>query len=495
MADLDPRLADALPFEPKQQDAVLGHILSDKNFFVQVKDRIRGAWFLDGWGGKLYDSYVKFYSKYGHLPASDDEFLGWEDLFDLPPAERAKLKNTLLRCRNETANYSLDVLREGLTGWLQSRIYHQYVGESANLFNNRKFGDARKVLEKAVRELQDTYFEGIPALDYDPWRLVESIEHDTSKALTLGHPLLDRVMNPDCARGSLLPGDSTVLMAPTNVGKTTATIAVIAANILERKHCIVLTHEGRDRNLMEKVYQALIGVTPTQFRAMARSNELHLRNGLQAIYDLLKEYLTHIHIQKPGLTVEEVVSIIRSHQQRLKARTGHGYHICADDYPAILGSGGISNVRMEKHDRISYIYRYLVDLMGEEQIHGLFPIQTNRDGSKMNRQVGDYRNKKHLLTLEFVQAAYEATNSATNILTINRSPDDQAKHLITYLFCKSRSSETNVAVACRSAFHIGRAHWGSLPATMFRGTEGIDQLDSLLLEFPNQEIPFDRMHT
>lgn len=491
--ELDSKLAEGLPFEPKQQDALLGYVLKNPSFFMQIKDRVNGNWFLDGYVGKSYESYRKFYAKYGHIPASDDEFFGWEDLLLLAPLERQKVKNAVLRGRNETTNYSLDVLREGLTGWLQSRIYHQYVSESANLFNNRKFGEAQALLGKAVRELQNIHFDGAPPADYsDPRALVNQIMADTNNALTLGHPMLDRALNPDCAKGSLLLGDSTVLMSPTNIGKTSAMISVLAANLMDNQPSLFVHHEGRLADLMEKLWINMLDITKAQFRQLAMSNDPADIATIQMIAKLITKNLTHIDMQRPGLTVEEVVSTIRTHNERLKNDRGHGFRLLVDDYPALLNTDSSNNVRMERRQRDAYVYRYLVDYAGAEKMHGLYAIQTNREGSKVNKRIGEHKNKRQLLTLEYVQETYEVTNSATNLITLNRSPQDAIQEIVTFLICKSRSSETNVAVVCKSNYRHGRTHHPAMPATFFRGTDGIDHLDSLLLEYAGREIPFDR---
>jgi hypothetical protein len=490
--ELNNSLVDGLPFEPKQQDALLGFALIDLNFFLQIKDRVQANWFVDGWAGKAYDAYCKFFVQFGHLPKSDDELFLFEEVFKLPPMERTKLKAAVLKARNETNNYSLDVLQSGLTGWLQSRIYHKYVSQSATLFNNRKFTEAKSVLAEAVKELQEISFEGKPPADFsNPAALVQEILLDVGNAMTLGHPVLDRILNPDCPKGSLLPGDATCLLAPTNIGKTTAKVTIACANLWAGKSVIFITHEGRKHDLMEKIWQCMLGVTKQQFRQLALSPDATQQALMAQVAQILQRQLLYIDYQKPGSTVEEVVSMVRQHQQRRKAKTGSGFDMFLNDYPAILGAEGLKNLRTERRHKDAYVYRYLVDYAGDQKMHGLYSIQTNREGSKKNRKVGEYHNKNMLVTLEDVQEAYEVTNSATNLITVNRSPQDQGRDIITYLLCKSRSSETNIAVTCRSNFRIARTHDASLPAMWFRGTDSLDQLDSLLSEYNNKEVPFN----
>ena len=490
--DLKSELADSLPFEPKQQDALFGYILVDKNFFAQVKDRIKANWFVDAWTGKAYDAYLKFHETYGHEPKSDDELFLSEALFVLSPLEKNKVKAAILRGRQETTNYSLDVLSGGLTGWLQSRVYHQYVSQSATLFNSRKFTEAKNVLATAVKELQEISFEGKPPADFsNPRALVQTILAQSENALTFGHPVFDRVLAPDCKKGSMLPGDSTVFLAPTNIGKTTTKITVAVSNLLAGKSVIFMSHEGRKSDIMEKIWQCVLRATKSQFRALSLSDDPAVVAQLTAIAKLINDNLVYIDYQKPGSTVEEVVSVVRQHQHRRKAMTGKGFDLMMNDYPAILGADSLKNLRTERRHKDAYVYRYMVDYAGEQEMHGLFSIQTNRDGSKKNKRTGDYHAKKALIRLEDVQEAYEVTNSATNLITLNRSPEDQSDNLITFLIDKSRSSETDIAVTCKSNFACARSHDPELPAIWYRGSASVDQIPTLLLQYNGGEVPWN----
>lgn len=488
--ELDQKLVEGLPFDPRQQDAILGYIVTDLNFFLQVKDRVEANWFVDGWAGKTYDAYVKFFKTFGHCPKSDDEFFLSEEIFKLQPLERAKIKSSLLKARNETQAFSLDVLQAGLTGWLQARVYHKFVSHSATLFNNRKFVESKAVLTEAVRELNEISFEGKPPADFsNPRQMVQEIQLNMAGALTLGHSVLDKAMNADCPKGSLIQGDATILLAPTNIGKTTAKVSVIAANLWAGRSVIFVTHEGRKLDLMEKIWCCMLNLTKQEFRNLTMSDDPAHLALLRQVAEIINRNLLYIDYQKPGSTVEEVVSMVRQHQQRRKAKFGSGFDMFANDYPAILGTETSKGVRMERRAKDAYVYRYLVDYAGDQMMHGLYSIQTNREGSKKNKRTGEYANKKQLVQLEDVQEAYEVTNSATNLITINRTPEDQGRNIITFMFCKSRSAEVNVAVTCRSDFKRSRTHWANLAATWYRGTDQLDQLDSLLSEYNNREVP------
>jgi hypothetical protein len=255
---------------------------------------------------------------------------------------------------------------------------------------------------------------------------------------------------------------------------------------------LFIHHEGRGLDIQEKLWQSMLDMNKAQFRQLAMSSDPADIGTMQMIAKLITKNLVQIDMQRPGMTVEEVISTARTHNERLKNERGHGFRLFVDDYPAILNTDSTNNVRMERRQKDAYVYRYFVDYAGAEKMHALLAIQTNREGSKVNKRMGEHKNKRQLLTLEYVQEAYEVTNSATNIITLNRSPQDIVQDLVTFLICKSRSSETNVAITCRSNYRHARTHHASWPAMSFRGTDGLDHLDTLLLEYAGREVPFDR---
>ena len=290
--------------------------------------------------------------------------------------------------------------------------------------------------------------------------------------------------------GFTIDGDSRFVLGDFTVThNTTCKISIIAANLWAGRSIIFITHEGRKLDVMEKIWCCMLNLTKGEFRALSFSDDPAHLALLKQVASIINQNLLYIDYQKPGSTAEEVISMTRQHQQRRKAKYGKGYDMFANDYPAILGAEGLKNLKTERRHKDAYVYRYFVDYAGDQSMHGLYSIQTNRKGSEKNKRTGDYANKTQLVQLEDVQEAYEVTNSATNLLTINRSPDDQGRNIITYLFCKSRSSETNIAVTCRSDFRRSRTHWANLPATWYRGTSQLDQMENLLSEYANREVP------
>jgi hypothetical protein len=231
---LDLSLEGSLPFNEKRQLAFLGYVMDyeSKNIFLQVKDRIEPAWFLNPWAAKLYDAYRKWYDTYHNTPKSKDELLSYPSLYTLNPAEKQKIGSVETLCQSEKTNYTIEAIMDDLTNWLKCRIYHKTVAESARLFNDKQLGPAVALLANTVKEFQEIRFEGTPPANWnDPKGLVESQEVEYSNALTTGLTLFDKKLNPDCKKGALLRGDTTIILAPLGVGKTRTCVTIIRHNV------------------------------------------------------------------------------------------------------------------------------------------------------------------------------------------------------------------------------------------------------------------------
>jgi replicative DNA helicase len=486
---LDSAIEGTLPFEKERQSAFLGHVMLDSNFFLQVKDRVKDSWFVDGYAGQLYSAYQKFYARYSRIPQSPEEFMAFEELRKLDMAEKLKLRNTAADCRLKSQQYGKDVLTAELTDWMKVRVYHHTVQESAKFFNGRQMNRAVAVLEGAVKEFQTIHFDGQPPADFANARALAKLQElDMEGALTTGISILDRKLNPECKGGSLLKGDTTVLIAPTNIGKTTAMQTIACHNIDACKSVLFITLEGRQHDIMEKFYQIMLRCNKAEFRRMTLSDEPKDVARVDFACQKMNKYLTYISMTKPGLTVEEVVSIIRSHQSRRKAQTGAGYDMLVVDYPAILTTEMAKFGKLELRQSLEIVYRQFVQIALEEKFHALLAAQTNREGSRVNRNTGGEEGR--LLTHEDIAEAYAIAMSATNIITVNRDTRAQQGGYLTFYLCKSRSSSVGWAVVCKSDFSKAMTHSNQLGATAYQGSHTMpDRMQKLLTDFNNCDIP------
>lgn len=486
---LDAVKTEGLPFDADRQRALYGYVVSEDKFFLQVKDRIEGKWFVESAVGKLYTAYGNFFKRYLRVPQSTQEFFSFDEIVVMDPSERIKMKNVHMAALNNRVLFGKDVLAQELTDWMRCRIYHASVSESARLFNSKQINSAVQILESAVKEFQTTRFDGVASADFSmASALVEQQQIDMNRALTTGLPLLDKKILPEAlGLGSLLPGDTTVLIAPVNIGKTTTMINIARHNIAAGKDVLLISLEGRQLDIMEKIYCASLKVNKAEFRRLAMSKDEQDKLRINYIQDALTDRLVYLSMNKPGLTVEEVVSVVRMHQARRMALTGKGFDLLVVDYPQILTTEEAKHGNLVGREIQDRVYRQFVQLALEEKFHALLAAQTNREGSKINRHTAD---ETRLLIFEDVAEAFAICMSATNIITLNRSPSDMTANRMTFYVCKSRSSDVGWAVVCRTDFSRSLSHSVELGATAYRGSDTMaDRIENLLQTHLNGDIP------
>ena len=57
----------SMAFFPAQQEALLGHMIDDKNFFLQVSGYVQPAFFTDPWVQKIYSAKLAFIKSPGRI--------------------------------------------------------------------------------------------------------------------------------------------------------------------------------------------------------------------------------------------------------------------------------------------------------------------------------------------------------------------------------------------------------------------------------------------
>jgi hypothetical protein len=307
-------------------------------------------------------------------------------------------------------------------------------------------------------------------------------------ALPFGSATLDRLLLPEAnGNGSLLRGDMTVLLGPVNAGKTSCMITTLAANLRAGKNAILIPHEGRPDDLKLKLIQCLSGTTKKELFYAAR--DPNLRGNFAEIESLLHDHLVYMPMIKAGLTVEEFGTAVRRAVDRFMSRhNGASIDLVVDDYLALLTSTQNARGQLQKRERDSVVYQFGSTLAGECKFHLLTGIQGNREANKINKRVKGAADR--LLVPEDSSESFGPAMVATNIITLNRSPMAQIRNRVTFLICKSRSSETNIAVVCGSRYSCCVTHKDELGCTWYKGLSTMDQrIDDLMVQYKNAEIP------
>jgi len=488
---------NTLPFSKVKQEALLGYFLTDPKLFTLAKTKIEPEWWSNPRHSQIWDLALKFSERVGGRAPSREEIENCVELDMLDLADTNAIRFNIEMSVKRIPQFGLDALRVELTSWLHARIYLSAMKKSESLFNassktqdSKKLQEAFAVIREMNRTIDETTFEvgAVESMD-DPVGDFTAHEKESKNAISLGCPVLDSVLlDEGDGSGSLLRGDMTVLLAPTNIGKTTTMVTIIAHNVMHGKDCLLITHEGRIRDIKLKIWQALMGASR---RAILNGISSTVVKGELAYWKkIVAEHLEFVPLNKAGLNVEDVEVMIRRRQEHWISKHGKGFDLLVDDYAAKLQTKLASRGGWAPRQIQEVVYNYFSQIALEHDCHVITAIQTNRDGSKVNRHAGS-EAKSRLLVMEDVMEAWGPMTTATNVITINRDPASQARGVVTYYICKSRSSAVGVAVMVESDFASSRSHWADKRATWYRGTMSMsDKVSDLLSQFGGLEVPW-----
>ena len=496
-------------FSDQKQDAILGHLLTHKSFFTQGCSKIAPAWFKNSYNGLIWEATIDLYQTFKRMPTTA-EVRDCSKFLALELKERSRIIAQLNLALHHSTVFGLDGLRPDLTEWMKARLFKGSVENAAKLYNRAEgapdgkgkrdlLQSAFDVMKVASKEIAETTFEEDNEESFINYTSdFEKMEVQYENALSFGIDILDKQLTPQAKHGSLIAGDVTVILAPVNIGKTSCMITVAVHNILCGKDVLLITHEGRPDDIKEKIWCCLLNINKKALYEMYRTAEG--RRILDQAISVLKEHLTYIPMNKPALEVEAVAGVINKKQEEwVSKHYGKGYDLLVDDYPAKLTTFSHKKGSSSRRDKDEEVYNYFVQL-GLESLknssngfHVLSAIQTNREGSKVNK---GNRGAERLLTREDVLESWGPMTSATNVITLNRDPLAEMQQRITYYIDKSRSDKTGVAVVCRTNYSHYTTHSNELGGTWYMGTGTMaEKIDSLLTRFKGTAIPVGEILT
>lgn len=481
---------EQLPFNTPRQDAVLGHLLTNDTFFKQCKDRIKPEWFIDGYAQKVFIGKCNFFKILSRCP-NRAELLSCDDFAVESMNTRNMLHAKMVEAENMAKLHGLDTLVPELTKWFHSRVFQEAIGRSQTLYNNGKFPEAFALMTDRMKYINSSQFVEEKTYDFSNFQNhIARRETEVKSAISFGISAVDRIMLPlGEGKGSLLPGDTTLLMAPTNIGKTSSKITIAAYNVMKCQPTLLLTHEGVDDDIAEKMVMSMMGLNRAQVFALFKDQSGEGYRLYQRYLNFLNRWFTYLPMNKPGLSVEEVIATVQHLQEARKSKWGDKYKLLIDDYPAKLGSQSNQFGQFQKRNMDEYVYNCFVQLALEEKFHNLLSQQINRTGSKINRGQKGFEHR--LLTPEDANESYGPSQLATNIITENRSPSDERLGFITYNICKSRGNAKGWVVVCRSEYEKCITHSDKLGCTWYHGDVPLGEVvDSMFVAYFNQEIPY-----
>jgi replicative DNA helicase len=500
-----------LPGSVQKQGAILGWLIIKPDFFIQAHRRIQSDWFVDWRHSTIYKLLCKLYKEMGSVP-NVQELSAYSGFVAEGVDKQHKLLAELLVCTRSCEVYRLEALKDELGAWLHSKILADSIKRATKEWNSQNWEKTAGILEDAVKAFADTQFEeGIEVTFSDHQAFIESVVNGTAEALTTGLPLLDRALldrkenqgngeatglpvniaQERCTTKGLQLGDTTVILAPSNTGKTTSLLTIARHNIWNGKSVLLMTHEGRPEDIKLKLMQSMLNRTSDEIHQLYQSAEG--RQRISNVMAALDRYCTYIPFNKAGMTVEDAAVVVRRKQEeRASKNGGKGYDLLVVDYPGKLTTDQASRNQLSYRHIQDIVYEYYVQLALEYKFHSLVAIQSNREGSRINsghNDRGHGPSENRLLGMEDVAEAWGPMTSASNVITLNRSPAAKTRERITYYVAKSRSSATGAAVVAQSNFRTSLTHHPRWRSTLYYGTHTMEEhVDTLLDQHNGQAL-------
>lgn len=478
----------SLPFSTSKQKAVLGHLLTNDQFFKQAKHTVEAGWFADVVAQRVWDLAKKFDAEHGRKPTIS-ELREYKELRKFDGKEVAPMQLFIQASSEAMGEFKLDALSKELTEWHHGRILHGAITKAANLYNSQEMDKAHQVVKAAAKEIDTTTFYGDEAVNFEEFRKTFAhLDTEIDGALGFGLSAVDKNLHSLATDSGLLRGDNTIILAPTNLGKTSCMITVVVHNVLRGKDVLLLTHQGRPDDIQEKLWCCALNRTKAELRMILKDQSGLGDKILQPLLAKFSRHLKYVPVMKPGTTVEQVYSLICRENEKRRAVYGKGFDLVVDDYPALLSTSMARGGKMGIREIWESVYTYFEQMALDEGFHALTAIQGNRKAAEMNKKRADHHR---LLDMEDVAECYGAMSHAVNVITLNADEQAMAKNVITFKICKSRASKAGVAVMATSNYASSRTHGDDLgPAIWYRGGGSMaDRAESLLTQYAGSELP------
>jgi len=487
---------EQLPFSPDKQQAVLGYTLDNTEFFNSVITKIDPDWFSEELTRRTFAVAKKMYMSNPQKPTFR-EIEEHQDIITLDPKLKTRIKSNIAICKSNTALYSAQNLLNEMQGWMKSRIIALALPKASMAFNAHNVEESYNILARTIKDYNEANFHGDGAESFKNYALeLKQEEIDRGRAMTFGLEDMDRHIDPNgkTGFGSLFRGDMTVLLAPTNVGKTSAMVTIASHNLNRGKSVLFLTHEGGRKEIKNKIMRCMMHKSKPELLRLYLDAEPAMLAKLERLENALDRDLTYVPLNKPGLTVEEVATVIDKFQAKRILQYGKGYDLLVDDYPAKLNTQLASGGQFQRRHIDEEVYNQFVQIGLKYDIHVLVAIQTNREGSRVNRHTGNYKNERRLLQMEDVLESWGPMTAAATVISMNRDDIDARNGKLTYFLCKSRSGETGWAVTVNTDYDRCLIHSNEQGCFSYRGSDNLSEVSSSLMQaYRGQVVPSEKI--
>jgi len=478
-------------FTEKQQDAIIGWMLKERHFFINCIIHLERHYFVNPMNGAVFQAMLDWNTTYKRAP-SIEELKG--SFNRSHHNEFTKYHDRINMCISSISDFGIDALSREMTGWMRTIKLAKSITEAEKLYNSKAFSQAYDFVAKKSAEINKTTFEQDQRVVFgDALTFFSDRIEEHKDCLTIGHPDFDILLREearkenakrdsrrpsDWTNGGLVKGDTTIILGPSNSGKTTTLTSIIIPNILNNKHVLYFTHEQKWEDIKTKLFMNACRATQTELK----NPTPEMKRVMDYVGSKLDEYLVYIPWIKAGkMWVEDVINEITLQQELLKADKGTTFDLLINDYPGKLKSKEMKG--RQGWEESDYVYDQFVNAATEWRFHAILPVQTNREGYKVNR--GDSADGR-VIDQADTSGSFGIMQKADNVITLNRSPKEQALNIMRFYISKSRTQGAQTTFATKTDFARSSTHGPSHQSVDFTADQE-PSISSIMLAFGIQE--------
>lgn len=341
---------------------VLGSLLTDKSFLLNVRDVLRDDYFDSDAHKWIVNQIVKYYDKY-HTTITMDVLkveLQKVDNDILQVALKEELRNSY-----QASQEDLDYVQEEFTTFCKNQEMKQAILNSADLLKEGDFDGIRNMIEKAMKAGMD-----------------KNIGHEYNKDIETRYRVDYRPTIPspwgilnDGIQGGFGPGDLAIVFGNPGGGKSWTMVAIAA-------HAVQLGYKVNYYTL--ELGEDYVGKRFDCYFTGYSIDEVNKhRKEVEAVVNNLKGKL----IVKEYAPKTASVNTIKAHIQK-SIDMGHKPDLVIIDYVDYLKAPS-KNRFSERKDEIDDVFIATKGLAKELKIPVLTPSQVNRMGAKDSVIEGD----------------------------------------------------------------------------------------------------------
>jgi replicative DNA helicase len=473
-------MTESFLFTPVYQQAIIGWMIKDYNFFLECSRHLERDYFTDPKLSELFRIAKALGDRHQSAPLIEDVKNAIVNLHPKMTEHQPRIQHLEMCVHVSTTMVTLSILRDNLVEYVKSIVAKKGIIALESDWKRNQFIEVGNKIKETAQKIDSVRFAQDERVGFTINQLVQHTANLKDNACTIGNAHFDELITEGSLKvpehpskwrsiehttyGSLLRRELTMIIGPTNAGKTTMVSTIMAWNIIMKKKVLYISLEEKGDRIFRNMFQLIANETIAKLSAETETNA-----PKKALADtLLQEYFFMYEWFKPGdMYIEKLIAFIQSEHEKHVTHRGRGFDLVVIDYPQHLRSKEL-NPNEQKHSVIANNYIQCKLLANVCNLHVIAPIQSNRGG-----YVSSVRGKENRgLDGGDVGGSYDALQIADNVIAINRSNEDAQKHRIRFGLVKARNSKKGTTFCSRTNFSLSKTHGPDLPSTVVMDGNG-----------------------